>query len=373
MVDPVGLLVDTLRFGEADEDGLQRAWRAVRTEGLARLIAYEQCEIWLYRRLKTLELLDGVAPALADWLAKRARGITARNLIVDAQMSATVRALNDLGVPHVILKGAARRLLAAELPYADARWMSDVDVLVPADLARSTWDAFAAAGYRVAFDPALTPKEHYHLLPVVNDLSVVVEIHSSTSNDMLPEEAWRRQAECGRAIETPGGPTRVPEATELFWHGLTHGLRHGVDFFRLRYLLDVSSIWASGQPIDWDLLRARFDGREIEDVASARIWLGAAAWLAGRTVDDHPFGPLSSGHLRRLLRWRLAVLRRLAPTGRSTEKLLEESVRAEFGLPVAPLHERTDVLAKVRRRTASTTARVTYLAWRTVSGGSSAP
>jgi len=361
---PVGALLDTLRFGDADVDVLARAWRAADTRGFAALAALEECEPWLHRRLHALGLMAAIEPGAAEALTRRARLVSAHGMLVDAQVAAVVRALNELGVPHVILKGAARRLQSARYPYADARAMGDIDVLVPAERARSTWEAFSGAGFRVAYDPALTPEEHYHLLPIVDAMSIVVEIHSSVSNDIPPETAWRQQTEGAIRVETPGGPTLVPNATELFWHGLTHAVRHGEGFFRLRFLLDAASIWASDAAIDWDVVHERWR-HELRDHAAARLWLGEVAWLARR--ETGLFGALPHGHLERLLRWRLAVLRREL-SSRPVEKLLEESVRVEFGLPVAPLLDGAGALGHVRRRTASVMARAAYRAWRGVAG-----
>ncbi|MGE0159742.1 MAG: nucleotidyltransferase family protein [Gemmatimonadales bacterium] len=355
------LLLETLRFGEVDAGRLADEWARVDTRGLDRLLALEQCEVWLHRRLGSLGLLDTLEPTFAGSLARRARAVAAHGLLVDAQLQATVRALNRLDIPHVLLKGAARRLLATRMPFADARAMGDVDVLVPAELARGAWEAFTEAGFHVAYDPTLTPDGHYHLLPIVDDLSVVVELHASLFG-LPPAEAWRRQWDGSLRVETPGGGTRVPCPTELFWHALTHCLQHGVGAFNLRFLLDIASVWASEEDLAWDVVIRRWEGDEIAQRAHARLWLGEAAWLAGRDGSE-AFGPLPHGHLQRLLRWRLAWLRR-EPSRRFAEKLLEEAARVEFGLPVAPLIGGTGPWESSRRRAASLLGRAAYLAWR---------
>jgi len=364
-LDPVAPLLDTLRFGD-DTERLRARWRAADQRGLARLFAGEECELWLHRRLKALDLVDALAPAHAEILARRARGLAAHALLVDAQTSATVETLNALAVPHVLLKGAALRLLRDSIPYGDARGIADIDVLVPAELTRPTWDAFMQRGFRTAYDPSLLPRDHYHMLSIVDEAGVVIEIHSSTSKDIPPDVAWRRQFERGVDILTPAGRTRVPAPTEMFWFALTHALRHGVSQFGLRRLLDLASIWASGAAIEWTELRDRLEGDELEDREAARLWLGEAAWLAGRG-GEQPFGPLPHGHLARLLRWRLAIARWELGT-RVTEKLLEEGVRSAFGLGVAPLVERAHPLVKARRRIASIGARGSYLLWQAVAG-----
>src|SRR2546430_17586571 len=126
------LLVETIRLRrEVDVAALRRRWTALDPAGVPALVEYEGCVLWLYHRLRDLGLLDAVPAALAEWLATRARRLAAPNLRVHAQRAALVRILNEFHVPHVLLKGAARRLVADRFPYAGARVTGDVDVLVP--------------------------------------------------------------------------------------------------------------------------------------------------------------------------------------------------------------------------------------------------
>src|SRR2546430_484988 len=142
------LLLTTLRLrGDCDVAGLRRRWADLDPAGLAALAEYEGSVLWLHRRLRELGLVDVVPATLSQWLSTRARRLAARNLLVDAQRDDLVAILNDLRVPHVLLKGVARRLVADRYPYADARATSDVDVLVPEQLALSSWEQLLKAGF----------------------------------------------------------------------------------------------------------------------------------------------------------------------------------------------------------------------------------
>lgn len=363
---PVDLLLQTLRFGGAGGRDLSASWASADLGRLDRLVEFEGCEIWFYRRLRALDLLESVEPDLVEWLAKRARGVAARNMLVDAQASATKQILDNAGIPSVFLKGVARRLLRRSIPYADARALVDVDVLVPGDRAQQAWQALISAGFEIALDPKATPKEHYHLLPLVNSRPITVEIHFSTSQRVDAQEAWRRQAGSGEEVETELGRLKLPSATELFWHTLTHLLGHGSEWFRLRSLLDLSSVWASEVPVDWEEICARLRSDEVSDAFGARLWLGAAQWLAAPQPPQSArfTGSLPQVHLRRLLVWRMSVLSQSQRLPQFSEKLLEESARAEFRAPLAPMAKGVGPLRNVRRRVASLTARATYLTWR---------
>src|SRR2546427_9435986 len=142
------LLLTTLRLrGDCGVAGLRRRWADLDPAGLAALAEYEGSVLWLHRRLRELGLFDVVPANLSEWLSTRARRLAARNLLVDAQRDELVQILNDWRVPHVLLKGAAQRLAADRYPYADARPTTDVDVLVPAELALPTWDGLRTTGF----------------------------------------------------------------------------------------------------------------------------------------------------------------------------------------------------------------------------------
>src|SRR5881628_2700633 len=120
------VVLETFRPGAAsDAAGLSRRWAALDPTGLPALAEYEGCVLWLYQRLQELRILDAVPAAFAERLSTRAHRLMAHNLLVDAQRDELVRLLNEFRVPHVLLKGAARRLLAVVYPYGSARTTTD--------------------------------------------------------------------------------------------------------------------------------------------------------------------------------------------------------------------------------------------------------
>ena len=315
-IKPGDLLVRTLTLGGgADPDGVAAEWAAVSSRGLDRLVTFEGCALWLWRRLRELGAAAAPPPELRDWLAREARARAARNLLVDAQADAVVSRLGAAGVPHVLLKGAARRFSSDLFPYASARATHDVDVLVPAARAREAWDLLCRAGYEPARDGE-GYHQHFHLPPLWDTQRVAVELHLSTSRVVAPEEAWRRATTGVRVAERNGVRANVPPPTELLWHGLTHSLRHRADAFRLRFLLDGAAMLATPAEFDWPELDRRVHTAEIARPSTALAWLTAAAALAGRVVPlTVPDGtPLVD--LARALEGRLGVLRRVTVNGR---------------------------------------------------------
>jgi hypothetical protein len=358
---PVRLLLATLRWPHGEGARLAEEWARAPTQGLEGLIDHEECALWLSRRLAAIGAMP--APGFAQWLTRKAREATARNLLIDAQLDALLSALDAASVPHVLLKGAARRQLIERFPYADARGVRDVDVLLPSDRAQETWDLLRAAGYERVLPPGVNFPITHHLPALWNAARVSVELHVQSSLVVGPAECWRRATTGALAVRRNGIATRVPNATELLWHALTHAFDNDIDGFRLRYWLDAAVILAGTDSIDWDVVRQRLDAGEIKDRRAARAWLGAAAELAGRHIPAATNG-MPPFDIEGILRWRLAVLSRFPLGGRVTEKLLHEGIRGALRWPLTPAVAGTGAYRGARRRLSAAGARAVWLVWR---------
>jgi hypothetical protein len=363
------VLYDTLRL-RSPKDGaaLKAAWLKTDVLGLRELVSHEQVTIWLYRRLRELGIGDELPPSFWTWLIRRARVESANGLLVEAEALRIAELLKAGGVPAIFLKGIARRLLAERIPYIDARATIDVDVLLPAEHASSVWEDLKKSGYKFAGDPHLTPVDLWHLIPLAGANRVAVEIHTSTSREIRPPDAWRRQMFESKVITRDKLELRVPSLTEMFWHTLTHAAGDGTRAFRLHYLLDAAVLMASGETLYWDVILERIQAGEVHGRATLLRWLQAAAELAGVSVPSN-FGPLPRPFpMERVLRWRLAAFRRAGDRPRLLEKLLEEGTRVEAGLPMLELVSGKDLARHARRRSASVVARGAYYSWRMVKG-----
>ena len=379
----VALLLQTLRLrGDVDVADLRRHWAALDPAGLAALLQYEGCVLWVHQRLRELQLLELAPPPFAGWLTAQARRLTARNLLVDAQRDALVRILNELQVPHVLLKGAARRLLTRIYPYVGARATSDVDVLVPQEAARPTWVHLQTVGFVPTPDPARRYDGHFHLPPLENGKAVAVELHTSTSKFVPAPIAWRRLHDNARVVACRGGPTRVPSATELLWGAVTHAPIPYPAAFRMRYFHDATVGWAAGPEVDWGEIDRRLASPEVPNDGLTRRWLGTAAQLCGSAGGEPALGTLPHLDLGRALNWRLAVFRLVGdsergatgsvwgrqPLSRGRRLLIDEATRVELHLPHSPPRHVT-ALHRPGRRVAAAAARLCYRGWRMLHNG----
>jgi len=337
------------------------AWAGTPPSGLERLVAYEGCAIWLARRLAEL----GIHPPepFRARLEKRAKDDLARNLMVDGAAGRVLDVLAALDVPHVFLKGMAWRLRTG-IPYAGARPLRDVDVLVPETRARQVWDVLVAEGYTPVLPAGHGFVIEHHLPALFAPGGASVELHTSASHGGRAADSWNRVWPGARPAELEGRGTRVPAMTEMAWHALEHAVYDGTAGFRLRRWLDFAVALRSGEPIRWEEMTARLGAGEIPDATAARAWLGAAARLAGRTVPGEALGSVPPFDLRRTLRWRLAVLSRRPPGSRVAIPLLEEGTRSALGWPVSPSAAGTSRYVRARHRLAAVAARAWYHCWR---------
>src|SRR5918992_1129111 len=305
------LTLDTLRFNGGFDTERQRArWAAADTRPLAKLVEFEGCDLWLWRKLTELGVVASFQSPFLEWLDQRARAILAHNLLVDAQADRVAQLLYTHSVPFVLIKGSARRALAKEIPFADARVVADVDVLVPSTYAYTAWEHLRAAGYqRISPVRDAAP---FHLPPVFDREQVLVELHTSTSGTLSPDDAWHRAVVGARRIMRGGVTVQVQaSATELLWHAVTHALNHYPSSFRLRLLLDAAVICGAGLDVDWREIGRRLDSHEIERPAHAVRWLSAAAWLASMRLPNEIARRAPSFDLGLALSLRMSVLRRI--------------------------------------------------------------
>jgi hypothetical protein len=363
------VLYDTLRLrGGVDQSRLKEDWLRIDVQGLRELVSHEQVTIWLYRRLRELGIGDELPPSFWTWLIRRARVESANGLLVEAEAIRIAELLQAGGIPAIFLKGIARRLLADRYPYIDARSTVDVDVLLPAEHASSVWEDLKKSGYKFTADPHLTPVDLWHLVPLAGANRVAVEIHTSTSREIKPADAWRRQMFESRVVTRDKLGLRVPSLTEMFWHTLTHAAGDGTRAFRLHYLLDAAVLMACGDTIFWDVVVERLESNEIRARDALLRWLQAATELAGAPLPSR-LGPLPRPFpMARMLEWRLAAFRRAGDRPRLLEKLLEEGTRVEAGMPMQELVRGKELSIHARRRSASVVARGAYYAWRMVKG-----
>lgn len=358
---PAQLLLETLRLRHSLEpDQLRRDWQRADTRGLARLVLHEGCALWLYRRLKELEIDASEAPwrPFHAWLSRQARRTTAQNRVVAGHACDVLRFFDESQVPCLLIHGVARLFASDTYPFADARETNGVEVLVPDAEGHAIWRSMRNAGYHPA--PG-TPRTPSALETLINDTDVPVVLHTQLADSETGEEAWLRTLPNAAQVECDAGRLLVPSATDLLWQSITQVFRQAEYAFRIGFLQDAACILASDRKVDWDVVQSRLELVGEAGKRSALSWLGAAAWLAGSLLSPEFSGGVVPFHLSRSTLWRLAVARRLDLGARPGHTFVRQATLAEVGrLPSGSQGSGAGAFGAL----GNGIARAAYLSWR---------
>jgi len=172
------------------------------------------------------------------------------------------RALAKLGIPVLILKGAA--YVAMDSPASDGRFMSDIDILVAKPHLMDVESALTGGGWTSQYHDAYDQRyyrEWMHELPPMQHLGrhTTLDVH----HNLLPETA-RIKTRPDQVIASshllPGTQCLyVPDELDLILHSATHLLHEGEWGHGLRDLSDLYLLIAprAEQPDFWQRLADR--------------------------------------------------------------------------------------------------------------------
>ena len=139
----------------------REAWRRADWRGLPHLLRYEGAHVWLYRRVQQLGVT--LPEEFRSSLRAMVHQTSVDTMRIDAQTVAVTSMLNAASIPWALMKGQARRAAATRYPFADARGVSDVDLLLPATQVDAAWDLLCRQhGFHLASDLPSTHTTHHH-------------------------------------------------------------------------------------------------------------------------------------------------------------------------------------------------------------------
>ncbi len=288
-------------------------WEALLGEGRrTRMLA--RVHHLLAQAVPDLDLPD----AVRDMLSGHARYVAHMHVLVRSELRSLGQLAARVEYPVILLKGAA--YLAAELPFAAGRGLSDIDVLVPRDALEDFEQRLRDTGWE--FDPALTAyddqyyRQWTHELPPMRhpDCSLELDVHhnliqvtSRSALDVAPVVA--------RSLRVAGTPFQVLAPTDRVLHSTLHLLMSDELRGGIRDLYDIHASCLQGAEQDvnfWPDLLAQ--GRALGllrplyyCLSAAREFFGLeppeAIWQAVRTARPaYPVDRL----MQALMRWHLA-------------------------------------------------------------------
>ncbi len=253
--------------------------------------------------LAELERAGRLSPAIAAENRQQLKQLRLQAALWDFERDEVVTRLQERGIPVVVLKGAALRLMA----YRDSaeRPFGDIDILVPKESLDGAVALLEARGYaRHSEHRDRIYLEHFHHLVLHRAPGFKVEVHwalaPASFTVRLDPEAFLRDA----VIPTrQSGPTiRVPGPEHMVIHLSAQNLEDG--FSKLMRLVDLDRvIAAAGSGFDWNRL-----GSEARRMG-ARGTVALSLRLCERLLETEiPRGFVGGLGLSRSVRAHLALL-----------------------------------------------------------------
>ena len=254
-------LLALLRLPASDAAGNLPPADAAAWEDVLRLARRQFVAPLVWSRIRAARLEGGVPGPVRTALERESRQNALRNLALIDQLARLVRALEDRGIPVLLLKGLH---VAQELYRGlDERVIRDIDFLVRADRAADAANALRALGYsamsRASVDERAILAVDMHLPPMVGPGVAPVEVHASLGLlDRTPaevmEEVWRRAVPVDLGPVAPLGLSRE----DLVLHLCVHASYQHLFAAGLRPCCDLAgAIDRWGTRLDWEAVCER--------------------------------------------------------------------------------------------------------------------
>jgi hypothetical protein len=195
-------------------------------------------------RLAEHGVLDAAPSRVRDHFWAASAVVAQVHRLVRWEVGRLRRGLAGLGVPIVLLKGAA--YLMADLPVARGRLFSDVDVLVPREALDAVERQLLAGGWHFAHLDAYDERYYrvwmHELPPLVHrERQIAVDVHHAIlppTGRLRPDSSLLLAA--SRAL--PDAPLRVLAPSDMVLHAAAHMFQDGDLHGELRDLVDLDAM-----------------------------------------------------------------------------------------------------------------------------------
>jgi hypothetical protein len=247
------LLLEALRHPDIGLSASPAEW-----DLLLRQARYAGVLARLCLHLQERDLLDELSPKVYEWL-KAARVVAeAQERTLRWEVSRLQCVLEPLGIPIILLKGAAYAL--ASLPPARGRLAADVDIMVPKARIAEAEAALLSHGWEHitlnAYDQRYYRTWMHELPPLRHrERQTVVDVHHT----ILPQTSRLRpdpQYLWDAAQQLPDSPLCVLAPADMVLHCATHLFQDGEIAGDLRDLTDLDDLLQhfGTQPNFWENL-----------------------------------------------------------------------------------------------------------------------
>ncbi|MGC9371657.1 MAG: nucleotidyltransferase family protein, partial [Paracoccaceae bacterium] len=210
--------------------------------------------------------------------------VAVRQTWAERQLKALGETATALGVPVVLVKGAAA---AEAYPEVWMRPYGDIDLLVAEDDATAFLEALKAQGYR--YSESAEGHRSWHFPPLIPDHpGCRIEVHTALAREQgrarFTLAAW--EGDLRALAPYPGLQTLSPAAHVLYL--VHHGVVHHELLMGLQPYLDIG-FWSQGWgSAEWEALRTKTEDTAMENAVG--LALALMAWVWDRSLPDGAFG-----------------------------------------------------------------------------------
>jgi len=249
-------------------------------------------ELWTILRQKQLE--DCVSPNALEYLESlNCLNINISKAVRDQALEC-IEALNRAGIVPMPIKGVAYQLAASGEDVLD-RFLTDIDIMVPAESASRAQEVLCELDYRIVPSEIVDYGTHHHLEPMWRESGpVTIEIHRSAVPRALESalpcaSIWKNASSESRNGIQFRLPSPTDSAMVVFLHNVMCDRCLSKCVVPLRSFLDADRLqFLYGNVIDWDKNLGRIS--KIGARSAFRRFAYIMYRLSGRKfVDDMQF------------------------------------------------------------------------------------
>ncbi|MHB0768993.1 nucleotidyltransferase family protein [Bradyrhizobium sp. 5.13L] len=241
-----------------------------------------------------IDFVDQFASMLPEDVRTYISQIHRRNVLRNnrllAQLEEAVVAMNGQGITPIVLKGASTLATAPE-ERRGVRIMSDLDIMVKPDEARTAVAALCAIGYGIG-DQATPGSQRWHV-----ELSRSQDVGTIDLQQAAPGPAYLYQSlgpALNHCVPAPLGrgrvyiPTPTYQALILIIHDQFQDYGYWLGELDLRHLVELRDLNNSAEGLDWSKLASLVSGELMTNAVETQML--ALAELLGVEIP-HGFRP----------------------------------------------------------------------------------
>jgi Uncharacterised nucleotidyltransferase len=215
-------------------------------------------------------------PETGSLLRQEHKSNTVRNLAFAHTLRRSIEALNAVGINPLLFKGGLS-LIDGSVTDRGWRWMSDLDMVVPADRLFDAVDCLHGIGFRTLRPAYDAPHE---LVVAHREMPGPIELHIELGGERLASvlpiaEVFAQSITVEVGDSKALGPSPTHQVLQCILHSSLQNHNHAVGGLPLRQLLTLADLLEQhGDAVDWGEIEAHALRSGLSQQLHAHLWLG---------------------------------------------------------------------------------------------------